>query len=340
MTSAPRTEEPPLDPDSVNVARDPFLTAASPGPVRGSAEDAFGKGGAGMEPLPPEPHARPWTPWWMVVLGAQLPFVLFTGILFLFTYWHHKVPFAPWLVAILGADIVATLAWPPASAGRSRQEWFPLLACFMAIGMGILFGNLNCVHLEPWLHAQFLREHSDVLPSSDPLAFADAGILHFAEGTVLDTESSAGYRVWPYTYCAAPIVSRNQSSGPIGFWAVGIGCCDARGGFTCDDAEDSSVRSGLRTETHMLGHSVGHDVGDNFERAIRMAAAAHDMEAAHKPVLVVWDKNPESLGTKSWWITTVIFALLTLVALAFSMCCFQVLTRVRRDDHRALKELP
>ncbi|CAK0872052.1 unnamed protein product, partial [Prorocentrum cordatum] len=108
--------------------------------------------------------------------------------------------------------------------------------------LGILLGIPNSTTMEPWIHVNQLRRHSDVLPTWDPRLAADAGILHFAAGAALDVGASAGFQAWPHTYCAAPVVDNSTGDAgdadPVGFFAVGVDCCDRRGGFTCDGAED------------------------------------------------------------------------------------------------------
>eukprot|EP00971_Amphidinium_carterae_P343899 6483951-Amphidinium_carterae.1 len=63
-------------------------------------------------------------------------------------------------------------------------------------------------------------------------------------GTRLDIEHAVGYHAGSY-YCVAPVVSSSGASHTIEYMAAGIDCCEQRGTFTCDQAADSSVRSGL-----------------------------------------------------------------------------------------------
>jgi len=253
-------------------------------------------------------------------LGARLPFAAFVVIVGLFTYMYHISPIIPWLIVFFSLDFAIIVCWPPKQIGAKRRgfwDWGPMYSWFIAVGCAVCFVLLNYGILESWINTAFLREYKDVSPTADPLAVSDAGILQFAKGTKLDTSASAGFKFWFYNYCAAPVVGENPQDAPITFWAVGVGCCSSRGEFTCDSAMDKSAVSGMPLRPHNLGPEiVGH-----YNNAIRMAAAANDLEVAKEPVFVLWHKDPKAVGKWTWWLSTMIFISLTLVALCACCAC-------------------
>lgn len=253
-------------------------------------------------------------------LGARLPFVAFVSILGFFTYMYHISPIVPWLTVFLALDFAIIVCWPAKMIGTKRRsfwDWGPMYSWAFAVGCAVLFGLLNYGILESWINTAFLREYKNVLPNADPVAVSDAGVLSFAEGTVLDTSKAAGYKYWFYNYCAAPVVGAEPGAFPVTFWAVGVGCCGSRGDFTCDSAADTSARSAMP----LRAYNLGPEITEHYQHAIRMSAAANDLEVAKETVFVMWQKDPIAFGKWTWWISTCIFLSLTLVALCACCAC-------------------
>lgn len=231
-----------------------------------------------------------------IYLASYLPFVIFLLLLVLFTVWYKSMPVVPWFAVLLFADVLLVGAYPQrVTAGfkeRNRYDWFPLICGLLALGAGICLGIQNSTIIEPWMHAHYLRTYSNVNPGADPKMYVDAGILNFATGTKVDTGSAAGYLSWPHTYCAAPIVAEGGSETAlrVGFWAIGVDCCSPHGEFTCDDAGNPDVKSGLRIESHHMGESAAG--ASNFDLAVRKAAAFYGKEVSGMPVYVVWQADP------------------------------------------------
>jgi len=253
-------------------------------------------------------------------LGARLPFAAFVSIVGFFTYMYHISPIMPWLLVFFSLDFAVIVCWPPKMIGTKRRsfwDWGPMYSWFIAVGFAVVCGLLNYGLLESWINTAFLREYKDVQSTIDPVAVSDAGILKFAKGTTLDTQASAGFKFWTSTWCAAPVVGTDPQAAPITFWAVGVGCCDARGGFTCDSAEDKTAISAMP----LRAHNLGPEITSHYNHAIRMAAAQNDLEVAKEPVFVVWHKDPLAAGKFTWWLSTGIFICLTLVALCACCAC-------------------
>jgi len=115
-------------------------------------------------------------------------------------------------------------------------------------------------------------------------------------------------------WCAAPIVSSaNQEFS--GFWAVGTNCCDARGGFVCDDAWSAEARSGMVVESD--SRFEGHDRAQ-YLNAIRQAEVAFAIDSAEDPVLVRWVVDPEKVQNNLWWFGMGTFLAFAVAHLVFS----------------------
>lgn len=251
-------------------------------------------------------------------LGARLPFAAFVAITGLFTYMYHIMPVLPWLMVFLSLDFGIIVCWPAKkfqSKHRQLLDWGPMFSWFIAVSFAVLCGLLNYGMIESWVNTAFLPTETNVLPNTHPLAVGGAGVLEFAAGTRLDTSLSAGYKFWFYNYCAAPIVGPDPESVPVSFWAVGVGCCDSRGKFTCDSAADQSARSAMPLRPHTLGP----EITSHYNRAIQMAAAANNLGVAKDPVFVVWHKDPFAVGKAIWWQSTILFFALVFIALC--ACC-------------------
>lgn len=252
-------------------------------------------------------------------LGARFPYIAFCMIACLFTYTYHMFPMLPWLLVFLCLNFAVLMAWPAKDIGIKRRtiwDWAPMVSWMVAIGYATTFGLINYGIIEGWVNTTFLREYDNIRFDTDPRAVIDGGVLNFAEGTSLDTSRSAGYKLWLDEYCAAPIVKSDKpEEAPVGFWAVGMGCCKSRGEFACDDAKDASAHSGVR----LSPHSLGPQTAEGYKKAIHMAAAASGLEVAKETVFVMWAKNPHSVGKAAWWIATGVF--FGVCSLATCACC-------------------
>lgn len=112
--------------------------------------------------------------------------------------------------------------------------------------------------------------------------------VSFADGTTLDMDKALGYKDVD-TFCVAPIVDE-LGSPLVQFWAVGVNCCDARGGFECDDAWSPKARSGV----------VVHDDTGEYAAAIKMAQAAYSIASPEKYLLVRFVIDPETVEMNYW----------------------------------------
>lgn len=203
------------------------------------------------------------------------------------------------------------------SEGSAWERSYPTVTFLVPIGIGTVLlpfyigVKIYCHLYAPYLLATQGREYMDVPPSAKTAEYADAGILKFTEDATLDTSRSFGYKADDFTYCVAPVVSRNDavhptSAGPkVTFWAVGKDCCGNRREFECDGAGETEVRSSFTVR----------DVGYNFVTkrivprtsrplylaAVDAAKALHNLrsESDDEIILVRWAADP--LDTLEVW---------------------------------------
>lgn len=280
----------------------------------------------GKEPIQePQTNGMPLST--LLWLGARLPFAAFIIILVLFTYVYHISPIVPWLAVFFSLNIAIFVTWPPKEIGgksRTVWDWASMWSWLFAVGFAVGLGLVNYNIIEAWVNTAFLREYKDVLPSADPMTVIDGGILNFASGTRLDVEKSAGYKFWLYNYCAAPIVGKDPFAAPVTFWAVGVGCCSSRGEFTCNSAEDKDAKSAMP----LRAVNLGPEITAHYNSAIRMSAAANDLDVSREHVFVAWHKEPHKVGDGAWWLATMLFIVLSLVAFCSCITCQSAITHM------------
>lgn len=129
--------------------------------------------------------------------------------------------------------------------GRHPSARWHFLLALISVVVATFVGTWN--YQEHWglfLLAVSGRTYKDVSASAPAVAHLDAGQIWFDDKAIIDDNSAIGYKEFRYTYCVAPVLGA-PSQNDVQFWAVGLDCCDDRGGFRCDDANDMKVRGGL-----------------------------------------------------------------------------------------------
>eukprot|EP00928_Gymnodinium_smaydae_P054897 TRINITY_DN38594_c0_g1_i1.p1 TRINITY_DN38594_c0_g1~~TRINITY_DN38594_c0_g1_i1.p1 ORF type:complete len:315 (+),score=70.98 TRINITY_DN38594_c0_g1_i1:183-1127(+) len=149
-------------------------------------------------------------------------------------------------------------------------------------------------YLGPFFAAVFGREYTNVLASSAAAAYGDAGRLRFADTSTVDSTLSVGYRD-RRTFCAAPVVdSGDEQARKVGFWAVGMDCCSARGDFECGAFGNRTARGGLR----LLEDGLLERRRSEYMRAVELAAEVNGLAVEDDPILVHWALAPAEEGSK------------------------------------------
>eukprot|EP00408_Alexandrium_pacificum_P050592 CAMPEP_0171255332 /NCGR_PEP_ID=MMETSP0790-20130122/52715_1 /TAXON_ID=2925 /ORGANISM="Alexandrium catenella, Strain OF101" /LENGTH=316 /DNA_ID=CAMNT_0011723287 /DNA_START=41 /DNA_END=986 /DNA_ORIENTATION=- len=138
--------------------------------------------------------------------------------------------------------------------------WLLILWLVTAIGATMVGGRNYHASFAPYMTAKAGRRYAHVPVAGPAGAYADAGVIAFANGTAVDAARSVGLRVYGITYCAAPIVAQDNSTVDVQFWAVGMDCCASRGRFECDGVADAAAKGGAVVHGPQGGEEAAEQV--------------------------------------------------------------------------------
>mmetsp|Transcript_32095 Transcript_32095/g.92236 ORF Transcript_32095/g.92236 Transcript_32095/m.92236 type:complete len:294 (+) Transcript_32095:102-983(+) len=213
-----------------------------------------------------------------------VPYAIFLLLLLLYAYGFMMVPSLCVILTVIFAGAGGFLF-----AVRSRGPAFLALGAgvLVSVTTGTLFGlyTYDKYAVFPKFYANS-RLYTNVVPSQPAGAVADAGGIVFTSESFVDTAKSAGFLTESgYTYCAAPVRDSN-SFVEVEFWAVGVGCCDDTGRFSCDSAEDHSAHAGI-TIFDNNGFFENSNF-DEYKQAKEKAEATFRLISAREPMFVRW----------------------------------------------------
>lgn len=168
--------------------------------------------------------------------------------------------------------------------------------CFAMVLVGTALGlHSYYAAVMPARALQNLPSYGPIYPSEPAIAYRDAAILRFTEGTIVDDRQAASLASPDggfHTYCVAPVADPS-STGSTEYWAVGIDCCGPNE-FTCDEAGDARVHTGVVVQDPnelspffpWVGRYVAPPLArrDLFERAVKKAEALHGIEGGTRGV--------------------------------------------------------
>lgn len=228
--------------------------------------------------------------------------------------------------------------------------WLATVLVAAAVGVR----NFHVSYL-PYLTAQSGRYYHGVDPFAKATVFADAGVIEFANNTLLDDTLSVGLRLRGLTYCAAPVLRRGMPVGPaagsvspssvggtptaapvveaapvVQFWAVGLDCCLSRGGFRCDDAGEAGVAGGIVWKKEWEEEAASRispplERRDGYLQAVRAASALYELPVSEAPILLRWMSHP-TRALQGWLTRSLLLWILSSIAFgtAISLVCFFV----------------
>jgi len=229
-----------------------------------------------------------------------LPWGIFVGVLYVLSFSvHYDHAEATWCLVFMGLCISLGFAlkwyWHHNDGDYTNVElhsWYIYLAaaCFVAWLSGLVLGQSNFGNnMQRYYDVSSMGLSRDVDPqavSGD--AILDTSRVFFKQGSYVQQDRAMGFKD-ASTYCVAPIIAGNQSSGqPIAYsyWAVGVDCCTPMppSAFWCgSDVFDPAAHAALRWTGG----------GTNYRRAIEMAEAEYGIKA-HRPLFFTWMKDPEA----------------------------------------------
>jgi len=267
----------------------PRRTVAHPKPQ--SAAAVSGGSPQSAAPMMPQTIRRP--PLKNVAVSLVIaPLVVFIGSsTACAVFWH--VPVLPTVLTVAALLVALPVSMPHGDLKAhiaAGDVLVPVGMCFFAAVTGVLAGvYAHECFMAPFYAIALGRSYDNVLASTPGAAYADAGKLRFAESSAVNVGMAIGYRQNP-RYCVAPVMD----SGPgqlrrASFWAIGVDCCEVRGGFTCG-AISGAARGGVRAVPDGLFVSSRRE----YIKAISQAAAIADLAVDDDPILVHWVEKPNA----------------------------------------------
>lgn len=323
-------------PENVDVSNDPFMThtaqtqaAQRPGHGATRSGDAFMTQSQGRAGRTFAKDNRTFRDLAMMVLGPLLCFIMVQAV---FLFAHHNLYTSKWAVLCFFAVFSGALI---VGGMMSRQAAFLVLGSLMlscTIG-GLVIGTFGWDSYQrqvDWMSVG--REYTNISGRSPGAAKSDAAVLRFSgggnhQGAVVDGTRSIGF-VDNDLYCVAPILDISQVNVQVPrveYWAVGLNCCNRRGGFSCDDANTLNARSAVvapKSAPPCPGCSR-----EIFEKAIEQAESVHSVVSTPGHLLVRFVNDPvelkDSLRHKSWLLISISSVCVLLLSL-FITCLAQV----------------
>jgi hypothetical protein len=224
---------------------------------------------------------------WVILLVPWGSFVL---SLCLFSYESMRVPYVCGAVDV-GILVLAGgyLLWSYATATDTKGLIAPTVAisCLIAIAFGTFLGvyNYDTYAIFPQFY-QNTRKYTNVVSSESSGAISDAGRIIFNPLTRVDVNKSIGYISERGTYyCVAPIMDPSKQP-RIQYWAAGIGCCTAKGGFRCDAARNAKAGAGVRVFDNNGWFEPSRF--SYYDKARLKAEAEYYMQSVGEPMFVRW----------------------------------------------------
>lgn len=218
------------------------------------------------------------------------PFTMFVVVNTMFTFVYSQNQLIVWVTVGGCAGMGFLMLLLPNKRPEGPLFYLQLgLLCVIAVGVGSIVGyfnwHRNMSHYDAY---DGQRIYHNVIPSESALAHLDAGKIYFTADAKPDLTKAVGYKGGS-RYCVAPIVdsrAHTQKSGE--FFAAGVDCCQARGGFTCGASGDYKAHSGLVY--------LDDDLVAKFRKAAEQTASAFGTVVSKDAIFVDWVKDPNKAG--------------------------------------------
>jgi len=223
----------------------------------------------------------------------------------LYIYW--AVWMFLYLMIAIGANAYTTRS--------GKLDWQKTSAKFSLVGitLGLILGiALFYSEFVYYYRYRDLRRHTNVFGTQPADSMADAGMIEFSKGSVVDQTRSVGYQSIGLgeKICVAPVVdSATTAIDTISFFAVGVDCCEFRGQFRCGDVGDPAAKFGMLlldpgtvTASPMLEWLVDDPaLREAFTEAIALQKAVFGTPVAERTRLLLWTSDPIGLQNGYWW---------------------------------------
>lgn len=191
-----------------------------------------------------------------------------------------------WLIIVgIAGGVIYTLVKRPFSDKFTVLRPLGFLV-LMTVGLSTLVGAINYASsAQAYFGFHSRQVYTNVLPGEPAASHYDAGMLIFSQGAGVDHTKAVGYKHRGRVYCAAPVLDNTQMA-RVEYFAVGVDCCGARGQFTCGDANDFYAKGAIvQREASSWSGMTDYE---GYQAAVDLAAAAHGLAAAERPLFVKW----------------------------------------------------
>jgi len=167
-----------------------------------------------------------------------------------------------------------------------------VLSILAAIGALINADYINEEYMNEYSFLADGASYTNVTTLAPASKFADATLLTFKRGAVVDSDRTVGFMSAGKVYCIAPIMHRAERGGSsmleetlpdIQFWAVGEDCCGSRRSFNCDESSSPTAHAAVVVQGRTF---AGHP--HTYAQAARMSLATHQLVSAPDALLVRW----------------------------------------------------
>mmetsp|Transcript_22266 Transcript_22266/g.56237 ORF Transcript_22266/g.56237 Transcript_22266/m.56237 type:complete len:355 (+) Transcript_22266:600-1664(+) len=214
---------------------------------------------------------------------------------------------------------------------RAVNVYFlPSAVCVLS---GVLLGLTAAVYnwQKFYEHVTFFdsgTHYRNVVPTSPAESVLDAAKLQFSHQSIVETTRSVGYRHKGVMYCIAPVVEKDADvTGKIGFWAVGINCCEPVGHFYCDDAIDQPSHTAAVVLARKSSVFVQKPATEIYQAAQLKAEGQFHLPHEDSALYVRWMKDPSKYRA-SFVFKSVLFFFVSLAGmLLFSFFLALLLTK-------------
>eukprot|EP00927_Polykrikos_kofoidii_P048753 TRINITY_DN42968_c0_g1_i1.p1 TRINITY_DN42968_c0_g1~~TRINITY_DN42968_c0_g1_i1.p1 ORF type:complete len:805 (-),score=119.93 TRINITY_DN42968_c0_g1_i1:96-2510(-) len=247
-----------------------------------------------------------------------LPWLFFVVILLPLALAYATLTLPSWIA------IFAALCTSSQLISKSRGKLWKGLSvlCLLASLLGVTGGfYIHANYVSGSMNYRKLPHMKDVVPSSDPDQYRDAGVVQFSSSTVVDATRSVGMKSGDL-YCVAPIVDPADTTmqSVNNWWAIGKNCCKNRNSFDCGDP---TVHGGLVVTPDCPFYSP------KFVKAARQASAVYGIPAPKDPMFIRWVANFDEEVNSTWRMAVeiVLIAALASLCIPIALVIIQVVAR-------------
>lgn len=225
-----------------------------------------------------------------IALSIALPWVMFSLLLLLFLfYWELKC--LVWcLVCLCGLGAVALVCLGMAA----RHGCFLLLgaASFASVLAAVIVGlHVNKEYLSYYRTVHNGSVHKSVDPSENAAGTADAGVLEFMPGTLVDDLRTIGFVAGGRIHCVAPVAKEGLYNQAVEYWASGVNCCEKRSHFDCGTAMELDLHSKMAIVSRPSKY---------FGQAVKEALSVYNLTTSSDNLLVTFVHSPDQEQDGIW----------------------------------------